>query len=213
MVGMITGAILAGGENRRMEGKMKALLPFGGQLLIERQIEQMQKVCDEIIVVTNQPSLFLPVLDKKIRIITDYFPSKGPLSGMHAALSLARHTDVWIVGCDMPFLSPEAATFMWEMKKGIRCDAVVPVMEGRTHPLHGIYSKSCADAISALLLAGEYRVMEMLRMIYWHEAPESFFLEKGMGCSFVTNMNNPTDYEAALAEADISSSRNDLTGS
>jgi molybdenum cofactor guanylyltransferase len=198
---MITGAILAGGQNRRMEGKVKALLPFSGELLIERQIAQMKQVCEEIIVVTNQPSLFLPVLDRSIRIITDYFPSKGPLSGMHAALSLARNPDVWIVGCDMPFLSGSAAHALWELKKTINCDATVPVIDGRTHPLHGIYSKSCADAISALLLSGEYRVMEMLRMIYWQEASETYFTERGIDLNFVTNVNNPEDYDKALKDA------------
>ncbi|WP_438449280.1 molybdenum cofactor guanylyltransferase [Gorillibacterium sp. sgz5001074] len=198
---MITGAILAGGQNRRMEGKMKALLPFAGELLIERQIAQMKTVCEEIIVVTNQPSLFLPVLDRSIRIITDYFPSKGPLSGMHAALSLARHPDVWIVGCDMPFISAEAAQVLLEQKRSVKCDASVPVIDGRTHPLHGIYSKSCADAISALLLAGEYRVMEMLRMIYWQEAAEALFTERGIDLAFVTNVNNPEEYDMALKNA------------
>lgn len=198
---MITGAILAGGQNRRMEGKMKALLPFSGQLLIERQITQLKSVCDEIIVVTNQPNLFLPVLDRSIRIITDYFPSKGPLSGMHAALSLARNPDVWIVGCDMPFISAQAAQALREQKDSIKCDAVVPVIDGKTHPLHGVYSKSCADAISALLLSGEYRVMEMLRMIYWQEAQDSFFLDRGIPLDFVTNVNNPEEYEQALKNA------------
>lgn len=198
---MITGAILAGGQNRRMEGKMKALLPFAGELLIERQIAQMKTVCEEIIVVTNQPSLFLPVLDRSIRIITDYFPSKGPLSGMHAALSLARHPDVWIVGCDMPFISAQAAQALLELKLEVKCDAAVPVIDGRTHPLHGIYSKSCADAISALLLAGEYRVMEMLRMIYWQEATEAYFAERGIPSAFVTNVNNPEEYDTALKNA------------
>lgn len=195
---MISGAILAGGENRKMDGKVKALLPFSGQLLIERQIAFMRTVCDEIIVVTNRPNIFLPVLDRSIRIITDFYPSKGPLSGMHAALSLASQPDVWIVGCDMPFLSPQAAQSMWEMKKGLKCDAVIPVIDGKTYPLHGVYHKSCADAVSALLLSGEYRLSEMLRMMYWQEAPETFFTEKGIGLDFVANVNNEDEYTKAL---------------
>lgn len=195
---MITGAILAGGQNRRMEGKMKSLLPFSGELLIERQIKLLKTVCDEIIVVTNQPGVFLPLLDRSIRIITDYYPSKGPLSGMHAALSLASNQEVWIVGCDMPFISPQAAQALWQLKKTLKCDGVIPLIDGRTHPLHGLYSKSCADAVSALLLSGEYRVSEMLRMIYWQEAPEAYFQEQGIDLKFVTNVNSPEDYEAAL---------------
>lgn len=182
-------------------GKEKALLPFSGELLIQRQIRTMSEVCEEIIVVTNQPTLFLPILDRSIRIITDYYPGKGPLSGMHAALTLSRNPEVWIVGCDMPFLSAGAASAMQELKAALKCDAVVPVIEGRSHPLHGIYSKGCADAISALLLSGESRVSEMLRMIYWQEAPEAHFAEKHIGLDFVTNMNTPEEYELALKHA------------
>lgn len=195
---MITGAILAGGQNRRMDGRMKALLPFSGELMIERQIRLMKELCEEVIVVTNQPEVFLPLLDRSIRIITDYYPSKGPLSGMHAALSLARSPDVWIVGCDMPFISAEAASVQWDLKKSMNCDAVVPVISDKTHPLHGLYSKGCADAISALLLSGEYRVMELLRMLYWQEATEANFEDKGIDLAFATNVNNPGEYEAAL---------------
>lgn len=199
---MLTGAILAGGQNRRMEGKQKALLPFSGELLIERQIRMLCGLCEEIIVVTNQPTLYLPVVDRSIRIITDYYPGKGPLSGMHAALALSRNQDVWIVGCDMPFISADAALAMRELKAAAKCDAVIPVINGRSHPLHGIYSKGCADAISALLLSGESRVSELMRMIYWQEAAEAHFEEKHIGLEFVTNVNTPEEYQAALEQAD-----------
>ena len=52
---MLTGAILAGGDNRRMNGEAKALLTFGAEKLIQRQIRQMREICSEMIVVTNHP--------------------------------------------------------------------------------------------------------------------------------------------------------------
>ena len=52
---MLTGVILAGGQNKRMDGQNKALLSFSNERLIERQIRIMQESCEEIIVVTNDP--------------------------------------------------------------------------------------------------------------------------------------------------------------
>ena len=123
---MLTGVILAGGANRRMKGESKALLPFGGQPLVVRQVDRMRILCDEVIVVTNDPRPYLPILDRSVRIITDFFAGHGPLGGMHAALSLAKHTSVWVVGCDMPFVSSKAAELLWNRKRD-GFEAVVPL--------------------------------------------------------------------------------------
>src|SRR5690242_19745844 len=96
----LTGVILAGGKNGRMGGSHKALLPFRNEKLVHRQIRILKEICKEIIVVTNEPRTFLPIIDSGVRIITDFYENKGPLGGMHAALSLASHTNVWMVGCD-----------------------------------------------------------------------------------------------------------------
>ncbi|MCZ8515254.1 molybdenum cofactor guanylyltransferase [Paenibacillus filicis] len=105
----LSGVILAGGKNRRMGGSHKALLPFHQEKLVHRQIRRLKQVCTEIILVTNDPKTFLPLVDSDVRIITDYYSGKGPLGGMHAGLSLANHVNVWLIGCDMPFISPQAA--------------------------------------------------------------------------------------------------------
>jgi molybdopterin-guanine dinucleotide biosynthesis protein A len=195
---MLTGAILAGGENKRMGRKVKALLPFQDEPLILRQIQEMQKICDEVIVVTNDPSVFLPVLPKDIRMITDYIPGKGPLSGMHSAFSLASHDTVWVVACDMPMISAKTAERMVAKREELGCDAVIPVLDKQLHPLHGIYHKNCVDVISAFLHAKEYRLIEMIKLVYWMEAGELFFEEEGLDPRCVTNMNTPEDYEQAL---------------
>ncbi len=197
---MLTGAILAGGENRRMNGRVKALLPFSGELLIERQIRQMQLICDEIIIVTNEPELYVSLLAPVIKLVADIYPRKGPLSGMHAALSGSQNTDVWIVACDMPFISAQAAKLMQEVKSEKKVSAAIPANEDRKHPLHGIYDKTCIEPISDLLNTGDYRVMELFSRINWKEASNTFFTEKGIDFLFTTNVNTPEDYAQALAQ-------------
>jgi molybdopterin-guanine dinucleotide biosynthesis protein A len=195
---MLTGVILAGGQSRRMGNINKALLPFSDETLVQRQIQIMQVLCAEIILVANDPRAFLPHLGNTCRIISDYIPGKGPLSGMHAAFTLSTYTDIWVVGCDMPFISSRAAEFMKKQRENMECDAVVPCIQGAIHPLHGIYRKSCVDHISSLLNHGEFRVSELLNAICCETVMEDAFVELGLDLRFVLNVNTPEEYGEAV---------------
>src|SRR5690554_207625 len=112
---MLTGVILAGGQNSRMNGYNKALLSFSNETLIERQLRIMDSICTEIIIVTHTPSSIQPFAGHLAHLIPDDIVGKGPLSGMHAALSHTTYDDLWIVECDMPFISAEAAKLQLEI--------------------------------------------------------------------------------------------------
>jgi molybdopterin-guanine dinucleotide biosynthesis protein A len=197
---MVTGVILAGGENKRMGGKIKALLMFAGKRIVERQIREMKQICDDIIVVTNTPEPFLPILDKSVRVITDQIPGKGPMSGMLAAFSAAGTPEVWVVGSDMPHISARAAQLMLNKRRKECCDAVIPVLEGKMHPLHGIYHRNCADVVSEHLSSGQHRLMGMIDRLNWAETDADFFLEAGIDLRFVSNLNTPEEYARALED-------------
>src|SRR5690554_6708134 len=163
---MLTGVILAGGQNRRMKGFHKALLDFQDQPIIERQILAMNDLCAEILIVTQREELFSAYLSDNIRVIPDEIKDRGPLAGMHAALVASRNQEAWIVGCDMPFISVNAAELMLQVKNQLHAHAVIPFIEGKVHTLHGIYDKNCAPMIAALLSEGENRVNKLLQVIH-----------------------------------------------
>ncbi|OAS22084.1 molybdenum cofactor guanylyltransferase [Paenibacillus oryzisoli] len=192
---MLSGVILAGGANRRMNGEQKALLPFEGKPLIVRQLDAMKEICDELIVVTNDPRPYLNVVDRSVRIISDFFMGHGSLGGMHAALSLAKYASVWVVGCGMPFISSEAAQLLLRRKlEGF--EAVVPLVADKLHPLHGIYDRAaCAFHIGRLLNQGHTSVSTLLRHIFWSELGDQFWLERGIDMRFVSQMTTLEDYQ------------------
>jgi molybdenum cofactor guanylyltransferase len=197
---MLTGVILAGGKNRSMKGAAKALLTCSEEKLIERQIREMKLLCREVIVVTNEPRLFLPILGGTVRIITDFFSGKGPLGGMHAALSLASYSQVWAVGCDMPFISADAADFLWKRKSLSDVEAAIPSVDGKPQPFHGIYDKRCRDACTLLMQRGEYRMNELLKHVRWEEIQGSLLEEQGISSRFAVNVNTQLEYEQALSQ-------------
>jgi molybdopterin-guanine dinucleotide biosynthesis protein A len=194
----LTGVILAGGDNRRMGGTPKALLPFPDEPLICRQLRVMKPICSELILVAKEPRQFLPVVDRSVRIITDYYPGKGPLGGMHAALSLARHDDVWVVACDMPFVSAEAAELMLARKRTSGRMAVIPFIGGSLRPLHGIYDRSCVEAILFAMGRKLYPMRSFLEKIPYERVDGSEFRKAGINTLFFLNVNTPEEYERAL---------------
>jgi molybdopterin-guanine dinucleotide biosynthesis protein A len=199
---MLSGVILAGGENRRMGGKPKALLTIGGEMLIQRQIRQLTPICSEIVVVTNDPGLYVPVVGRSARIIADLDPGKGPLGGMHSAFSLHGHEYAWVVGCDMPFVSAAAADLMLGKMKDMKLDAVVPRLAGRLHPLHAVYRSTCAKAVAELLASETYRVTGLLEKIRWEPVPDSEFVRQGIDPRFAVNTNTPEEWAEALLMED-----------
>lgn len=161
---MLSGVILAGGE----KGIARALRLIGGEAFIESQIRELQKICQEIIVVTNEPKLLLPVVPRSTRILTDYYPGYGVLSGMHAAFTLSKYGDLFVTGSHLPYVySSNAIARLWEKKQLSAVQAVLPVMEQEPDPLGGVYSKSSLEVISELIRLEESRVSELLLRISW----------------------------------------------
>lgn len=196
---MITGVILAGGENWRMGGNMKALLSFGEETLLERQISAMQTLCREVIIVTNQPAKLSHLQHQEtLKIITDDIPGKGPLSGIHAAALRAKEEDLWVVACDMPYISPQAAEILLAQQKQNDHDAAVPFIDGITQPLHGTYKRSTAPTLQQLLQNGQYKVQSFLDEMDWVSVPEDLFFSQNIDPRFIMNLNTPQEFEQAL---------------
>ncbi|CAH1224990.1 Molybdenum cofactor guanylyltransferase [Paenibacillus plantiphilus] len=199
---MLTGLILAGGPQRRMKEACKPLLEFGGECLLQRQVREMRSICSEVIVAAEDPRPLLRIVDRDVRIITDYYPGKGPLGGMHAGLSLARNRAVWVVGCGMPFLSARAALLLLGLQQG-RFDAAVPVICGIPSPLHGIYDKDCAEEALALIERGERQMIGLLKELAWVEAYDYMFEGKGIDTLFVQNIRTWEQYQDLLKRAGL----------
>src|SRR5438876_823410 len=106
----LTGAVLAGGESRRM-GRDKAALVIGEQLLWQRQVKLLRDAGAGTVGVVRrpgQPALDLPA---DIPLWQDAVSGIGPLAGVHAALAACSTGWLAIVATDMPRL--ESGWFQW----------------------------------------------------------------------------------------------------
>src|SRR5919108_2948434 len=102
------GIILAGGQSRRM-GQDKALMALRGRTLIQRVMDALAPICDELILVTNTPD---PYAHLALRMIPDAFPGAGSLGGLYSGLAAMIAEQAIAVACDMPFLNSELLRYL-----------------------------------------------------------------------------------------------------
>jgi len=181
---MLSGIILAGGATSGIRGGMKSLYPIEGETLIERQIRLLRQACDEIIVATDSPRSYLRCVPPQVRIVADYRPGSGPLGGLAAGLSLAQRPVAWVVGSDMPNLSPAAAE--WMLKRLLPgTDAVWPSDANGVYPLHGVYDCRCASQVRAMVESGKTSLGDLPYELAWDEVTEGECRRMGFGFDFV----------------------------
>lgn len=152
---MFTLVIQAGGESRRM-GQDKALAPFLGQPLIQRVLERVTHLPDEVLVTTNRPDDFRFL---SIRLVSDQMPGYGALGGLYTALSAASHPLVGVIACDMPFVNASLLAAQRDRLAESGNDAVVPQGKSGLEPFHAVYRRTaCLPLIQSALEAGKRRV-------------------------------------------------------
>lgn len=151
---MLTLAIQAGGESRRM-GSDKALLPFLGQPLILRLLSRLAWIADEVLVTSNQPEQYRFL---GLTPIPDLLPGLGALGGLFTALSAATHPYLAVVACDMPFASPEIFLAELALLRETGADAVIPRSEAGTEPFHAVYRcETCLPHVREAINSGKRR--------------------------------------------------------
>jgi molybdenum cofactor guanylyltransferase len=144
----ITLALIAGGQGRRLGGVAKGLLRWRGRPLIAHQLA-LQPLFAEVLLVTGDPG---PYAAWGLRSVADVVPGRGAPGGVHAALANARTPWVLALGCDMPFVTPEALAPLAGARTPAS-DAVVYRVGGRLEPLLALYRRTLADAWAPRLAA------------------------------------------------------------
>jgi molybdopterin-guanine dinucleotide biosynthesis protein A len=153
---MLTVSIQAGGQSSRM-GEDKALKPFLGRPLIQRVIERLQPMADELIVTTNRPADYAFL---RLPLFMDIKPGRGALGGLHTAIASAKSPLVAVVACDMPFASAPLLETAVRLLVEENVDVVIPRSAEGLEPLHAVYRcEACLPAIEAAIEADLWKVI------------------------------------------------------
>ena len=189
-----TGIILAGGKSSRM-GTNKALLTIDGKTVIERIVNQLDQIVDEIIVVTNH---FHDYEFLQLPMVEDKWKDMGPLAGIQAGLNASTTERNLVVACDMPFISIDLGKYLLSLLD--QYQAAVPEISGQLHPLFAAYRKDTLEAISKSLNENQLRIRQLLHTIHVKIIKNELLDSLGISTEeiYFFNMNHRDEYHKAL---------------
>ena len=186
---MIAGAILAGGRARRFGGQDKSRLIVQGRSIIERQIDVLRSVADEVFLVGHDPERFA---DLEVPVVPDVVSGVGALGGILTALESTTADRVIVVACDMPFLVPgllRALTVLAESGDG----AWVRTTRG-PEPLIACYRQAARDRIREAVETGDLKAASLDQRLQLRELTEQDVAAFGSVELLLANLNTPEDY-------------------
>jgi len=174
-------AILAGGDARRFGGRDKGALVVDGRTILERQISELSTVTPDVRVIRRED---------------DLVPGCGPLGGLHAALNAARGDALFLVACDMPFVTAALAAYLLMLAGD--ADAVVPRTDRGYHPLCAVYGRACLPAVERRLAERRLKMLDLLHDLRVRDVTADDLGRFGNCDRLLANVNTPAEYYASL---------------
>ena len=181
--------ILAGGLNTRFGGQPKAFLEVGGVRIIDRIFHILRPRFDDLILVTNTPQDYLKW---DLTIVTDLYPQRSSLTGIHAGLFYARNPHAFIIACDTPFLQPAIIDLLLD-RVDQRADIVLPVTAAGNEPLCAIYARKALPAMAHKLDRRIFKIMQVFRRNRIKPVMEQRLRRADPQLNSFFNINTPED--------------------
>ncbi len=163
----IIGAIIAGGQSRRMEAREKAFLKLAGRPILSHVIERQAPQVDRLVINANgDPARFS---EFALTVIPDILTTlTTPLAGLHAALAFSKSVgaDVLVtVPSDTPFLPPDLVKRLLESKGS----AAIAASNDREHYIVGAWKTELLDDLGAAIAKENlFRVKDWVQRISAH---------------------------------------------
>jgi molybdopterin-guanine dinucleotide biosynthesis protein A len=190
----VIGVIQAGGKSTRMGGQPKALLHVGGRRIIERVVDVLAAVLDDVLVVTNTPEAYAFL---GLPMVPDVHADHGSLGGIYSGLVAAPGDAAFTVACDMPFLHRDLVRLV--VDRAAAADVVVPRVGEQLETLHACYGKACLPHMADRLASGRFRITGFFDRVRVLEIPEAELRAYRDPAIAFMNVNTPEELEHARA--------------
>jgi len=201
---MHSAAILAGGQSTRFGGRDKGALIVDGRTIRDRQLAVLSRVTDDVMIVggperaaprqpnvARQNSVARPFQG---RDVADLNAGCGPLGGVHSALAHARHDAVFVIACDMPFVTERLVRYLLDLAGA--ADFVVPRTARGYHPLCAVYTRACIEPIERRLNRRTLKMVDLLADVRTQVVTDDEIGEFGDVDRLLANVNTPSEYAA-----------------
>ena len=187
----ITAFILAGGKSARM-GSDKAFLQLGGRSLLSRALDLARAITPDVRIV-GDPEKFVAFGS----IVPDIYPDRGPLGGIHAALSASTTDYNLILAVDLPFIELSFLQFLIAEAQSAEAMITVPWADGHFHPLCAVYRKAFLPTAEHALDQGRNKLDALFSEVTARVISEEELSAAGFDSAIFRNLNTPKEWEQA----------------
>ncbi len=178
--------VLAGGRSSRM-GRDKGTVLLKGKPMITHVLGTLRELKLPISIIANDPSyehFGYPVYQ-------DVVKEKGPMGGLLTAFENTTADVVFLVSCDMPFVTKNAAE---KLLKAVDEEEIVAALAGeRIHPLFALYPVELKKTVKDLISKGNLKMTDFILKNKHTLVPSGFRKTDGV----FRNINTPQELNEA----------------
>ena len=141
-------------------GYDKKKLVLNGYSVMTGLVKRLRGIFDEIIVSSNNEFEC-----ENVSVLPDEIGS-GPLAGIYQGLRRCGSEYLYVIACDMPFVSPAYIAFIKnKIERGGPFDACVSRNGAFLEPFNALWGKSSIGAVRDALESGVYKVLPALKKL------------------------------------------------
>lgn len=183
--------VLAGGKSSRM-GSDKAFLRLGEETLLSRALKLAGAVASEVCIVGDAKKFAVFG-----QVVEDVYRERGPLGGIHAALSGSTTELNLMLAVDLPFVTQELLQYLLSRALESGAMVTVPRTGSRFQPLCAVYRRGFAEVAEQSLLEGKNKIDSLFARVETCVIEENELLRAGFSEQMFRNLNTPEELEKA----------------
>ncbi|MGA8490451.1 MAG: molybdenum cofactor guanylyltransferase [Terriglobales bacterium] len=187
----VTAFVLAGGKSTRM-GSDKAFLRWGEGTLLSQTLRIAASVAREVRIVGDARKFA-----SFGQVVEDVYRDRGPLGGIHAALSTTTSELNLVLAVDLPFVGTQFLEYLLSRARASVATVTVPRAGSGLQPLCAAYRRRFAEVAAQSLREGKNRIDSLFTKDAACVIEENELVRAGFSAEMFRNLNTPEDIELA----------------
>ncbi|WP_435138700.1 molybdenum cofactor guanylyltransferase [Formosa sp. A9] len=159
----ISAYILCGGKSSRMQTE-KGLVVFNEKPFIEWIIDAVKPITNSIYLITDNTDYS----KYNYPLVSDIHKNKGPVGGIHTALSHTSTHQNLILSCDIPLIKTDILKRYLINSKVINTHISFVSDNTRDYPLIGLYTINNLPKFEAAIRDNQLKLMTLIQSSTYH---------------------------------------------
>lgn len=174
-------------------GADKAFLSWGDGTLLDHALTLARSLTERVHIVGDRQKFAA----YHSNIVEDNYRDRGPLGGIHAALTHSTTELNLMLAVDMPMLSTVLLAYVIAQARESNATVTVPRADKGFQPLCAVYRREFAAVAEQSLRVGKNKIDPLFSKVETRIIEEEDLLAVGFSAGMFRNVNTPDDLEQA----------------